>query len=77
MKKILSKKLQLRSTTIALLTGRGLGIVKGGVSEDTVDDGGGGLGTTSGLPICEPAGNGSRNDPDTNPHPCHMPIDQG
>ena len=71
MKKILSKKLQLRSTTIAALTGHGLRRVRGGTG---IDDEGEDIGGTSGSPICEPAGNGSRNDPDTNPHACHMPI---
>jgi hypothetical protein len=72
MKKILSKKLQLRSTTIAILTGPGLRAVKGGTDIAVDDDGGVIVGT--GITPCEPAGNGSRNDPNTNPHPCHVPI---
>ena len=65
MKKLLSKKLQLRSTTIALLTGRGLGLVKGGTDDIAVP-------ITSGLPQCEPAGNWSRNDTVTKPVDCHV-----
>ena len=74
MKKILAKKLQLRSTTIALLTGRALGIVKGGtdsgIDDVPVEIGGG----NSGSPICEPAGNWSKNDPGGGPQGCHTPI---
>lgn len=68
MKKILSKKLQLRSTTIALLTGRGLALVKGGTNDD-ID-----IPVTSGVPQCEPAGNYSRDDGGTKPLDCNIPI---
>jgi hypothetical protein len=78
MKKMLSKKLQLRSATIALLTGRGLGIAKGGTNDNPVDGGGGGLGGgNSGVPMCEPAGNYSRNDGGTKPLDCNLPITDG
>lgn len=76
MRKILWKKLQLRSTTIATLTGPGLRIVKGGTNDVGVDDDGGDIGGNgSGVPICEPAGNASR-DHNTGPVNCHVPISE-
>ena len=68
MKKILSKKLQLRSTTIATLTGPGLRIVKGGTNDDGADGGGDIGGTTEG------AGVRSRMDHNGNPDYCQNPI---
>src|SRR6185295_17431671 len=74
MKKIVSKKLQLRSTTIATLTGSGLRNVQGG----TNDDGAGGTGddtTTGGTwGPSEKAGVRSQNDGNTNPQHCDIPL---
>jgi hypothetical protein len=71
MKKILPRKLQLRSTTIAALTGHGLSRVRGGtgINDDDEEIGGG----NSGSPICEPAGNWSKNDPNGGQVNCHRP----
>jgi hypothetical protein len=68
MKKILSKKLQLRSTTIATLIVPHLRNVKGGTN-DGVDDGGGNIGGTT-----NDAGIKSDQDGHTRPEPCNIPI---
>ena len=68
MKKIPSKKLQLRSSIIANLSGPNLGIVKGG-TDDGADGGGGEIGNTT-----EGAGVTSLVDNNGKRQPCNVPI---
>jgi hypothetical protein len=69
MKKISSKKLQLRSSMIANLSGPDLRIVQGGTDVDLGGGGGGGgVGGTDG------AGVRSLMDDNGHPLPCNFPI---
>lgn len=73
MKKISSKKLQLRSSIIALLAGPDLRIMQGGTGG--IGCGGGGMGSL--LNRCnasDGAGVTSQQDNDTNPVNCNIPI---